>query len=53
MLGIPCRWIEEDLCSACATLQQLIESEDAGYPWLLTVLGENAGRVLLADSEFS
>lgn len=49
VLGIPCCWVEVDLCSACANVRQLLASEDAGLPWLITVLGEHAGRVLLAD----
>ena len=47
VLGVPCCWIREDLCSACATLAELIESEDAGYPWLMSVLGEHCGRLLI------
>ena len=51
VLGIPCCWVTEDLCSACATIEQLVNSEDAGWPWLLTVLGEHAGRTLADQLE--
>jgi len=44
---LPCCWIAEDLCSACATLPQLLASEDAGVPWLTEVLGEFFARQLL------
>jgi hypothetical protein len=49
--GIPCCWIEEDLCSSCATLPQLLASEDAGVPWLSVVCGEYFARQLLAQTE--
>lgn len=48
---MPCCWIEEDLCSGCATLGQLLGSEDAGVPWLVTVVGEYFGRQMLTDTE--
>ena len=47
VLDVPCCWIEADLCSACATLEQLLASEDAGVPWLYSVMGEHAGRTLM------
>jgi hypothetical protein len=46
-LDVPCCWIDEDLCSSCATVGELLESEDAGLPWLLIVLGEHFGHLLL------
>jgi hypothetical protein len=49
VLGIPCCWVEWDLCSACATVGQLLSSEDAGWPWLLAVLGEHAGQLLMGE----
>ena len=49
VLGVPCCWVEIDLCSACATLRELVRSEDAGLPWAITVMGEYAGRVLSAQ----
>lgn len=48
---IPCCWIEADLCSACATLGQLLGSEDAGVPWLAEVCGEYFAQQLLAQTE--
>lgn len=51
VLDVPCCWVAEDLCSACATVPQLLESEDAGFPWLMAVLGEHAGRVLLGQDD--
>ena len=47
VLDVPCCWIEADLCSACATLEQLLASEEAGVPWLYSVMGEHAGRTLM------
>jgi hypothetical protein len=51
VLGVPCCWINVDLCSACATLGQLLASEDAGVPWLAEVCGEYFARELLAQTE--
>jgi hypothetical protein len=45
--GVPCCWIEEDLCSACAPMRAVLASEDAGRPWLVQVL------VSLAESEIA
>lgn len=50
VLDVPCCWIEADLCSACATLAQLLSSEEAGVPWLYSVMGEHAGRALADGS---
>jgi len=47
VLDVPCCWIAEDLCSACAPLGQVLESEDAGLPWLIMVMGEYFCRQLL------
>jgi len=35
--GVPCTWIEENLCSTCASLEQLLASE-AGRYWLGSLL---------------
>jgi hypothetical protein len=51
VLDVPCCWVGEELCSACAPLGQLLESEDAGLPWLITVMGEYFGRQLLPQME--
>ena len=51
VLDVPCCWVEEDLCSACSTVSQLLRSEDLGLQWLITVMGEYAGRVLRGDQQ--
>lgn len=51
VLGIPCCMVQEDLCSACATLVKLLESEDAGKPWMITVIGEYFAREMLEQTE--
>lgn len=53
VLGVPCCWVQVDLCSACATLRELVRSEDAGLPWAITVMGEYAGRVLSSQDPAS
>jgi len=36
-VGTPCCWVEPDLCSKCATIEQLWQSE-AGLHWLSELL---------------
>lgn len=45
--GVPCCWIEEDLCSACAPVRAVLASEGAGRVWLVQVM------VSLAESEIA
>jgi hypothetical protein len=47
----PCCWVGPNLCSACATLAELIASDEAGWPWLLGVLGAFIGDELDAMVE--
>lgn len=49
VLGMPCCWVQSDLCSACATVGELLASEDAGLPWLIDVTAEHCARTLLAQ----
>lgn len=45
--GLPCCWIGPELCSACATVAELLESRD-GFDWLLTALGMSVRPPLVA-----
>ena len=36
LAGVPCYWIERDLCSTCAPIGRVLESR-GGLVWLLTV----------------
>lgn len=47
--GVPCLWVQEDLCSACAPVRMLLESEDAGLPWLIAVMARVAEAELSGD----
>lgn len=49
--GVPCCWVSEDLCSACATVQELLASEDAGWPWLVCVMSAHLGDDLGVELE--
>lgn len=44
--GVPCCWIGPDLCSACATTAELLADEEAGYPWLVSVMATHIEAVL-------
>jgi len=36
---VPCFWVEEDLCSSCATVQQVLKTR-GGMAWLLTIAAD-------------
>lgn len=44
--GVPCCWIGPELCSACATTAELLESEESGYPWLVSVMAAHIEAVI-------
>ncbi len=31
----PCGWVTPRLCTGCATLAELLASDEAGIPWLM------------------
>lgn len=37
--AVPCFWVEGDLCSACATVEQVLEAR-GGLAWLLAVAAD-------------
>jgi hypothetical protein len=46
----PCGWVSPRLCTCCATLAELLASEEAGIPWLFTALGNwGIDQVVIED----
>jgi len=41
--GVPCMWVEADLCSGCASVSQLLEAA-GGLAWVLLVAAHVAGE---------
>jgi hypothetical protein len=55
--GVPCFWVANDLCSACATVEQVVESP-GGKDWLSVIVAfiegdewDLDGRVSIPEGE--
>ena len=49
---LPCIWIRDDLCSACSTVGELLESPE-GRPWLAAIVINDLEEVVAAARELA